>query len=262
MLIPLESEDGKVKLFNDKQKHTILFCSSGVISTYLIKKTFKKIKREKEPWNHYLHIVICKNDITDDNVISIQSEINRLKEHFGENMFNPKVTLIGESFRDVNDWLAKFVHDYYSDLSIANLNIIVGLTKFGFEEIKTGDEAIDKSIEYPFKDMWRHDVLRKIITTERDILDRTIICENPKQDKKFCGECRTCRNLELDLAMIYAEQPNDEVIADFVKDYYKKIFNKPLRHMQAAYTEARGPFLIDYQKQQTPKIKPIMNMRN
>ena len=258
MLIPLESNDGKLRLVDDENEYSIIFTNAGFLSNNLILYGYQHRENRRRLNAYNSRIVICKNDVTQDNILSVIAESNRLNSKYIG--LNSTVTVIGESFSNIESWLPKFVHEYYSDdIMINNLKIYIGFTKFNFKEIKTANEEINSKIIYPFKDLWHHEALRKLLIADHECINRLIVCENPKSEKKFCTECPTCKKLKFDLQMIYAEYPEDTLIVNRCKSFYKEIFNENLKRMQAGYNSS-GPILIDTSNYVNPKIKPITKM--
>ena len=259
MLIPLENENGKISLIDDETEYGIVFTNGGFISNSLILYGYRHRKNLRRLNNYQARIVVCKNDVTEDNILSIKAESDRLNsKYIGVNNI---VTVVGESFSNIEEWLPSFVHEYYSnEIMLKNLKIYVGFTKFNFNEIKTADDEINKLIVYPYKEKWHHDALRTLLVVDHECIDRLIVCENPVQNKKFCTECTTCKKLKFDLQMIVAEHPEDELIVNRCKKIYKEIFNENLNIMQAAYNSTTGPFLIDPSRGMNAKIRPITKM--
>ena len=256
MLIPLEDEDGKVRLIDNEIEYAIVFTNAGFLSNSLILYSYRRRKNLQRLNSLQTRVVVCKNDVTRDNILSIKSEAERLNSKYIG--VNNTVTIVGESFSNIEEWLPKFVHEYYdNEVMLKNLKIYIGSTKFNFQEIRTTDEKVNNLIVYPFKDQWHHNALRTLLVIDHECIDRLIVCENPTQDKKFCTECPTCKKLKFDLQMIVAEHPEDKLIVDRCKKYYKEIFGEDLKRMQAAYNSTTGPFLIDPSKGINTKIRPI-----
>lgn len=259
MLIPLEDEDGRVSLLDDEVEYSLVFCNGGFISNSLILYAFRHREKRNNIAHYKCRVVVCKNDIADENIISIKSEVADLNSRYIG--MNTEVTIVGESYSNIAEWLPKFVHDYYPHkIMINKLKIYIGTTKYRFSEIKTADEEVNKHIIYPYKDHWHHDALKGILVRDWDCINRLIVCEKPKEDKKFCTECPTCQKLKFDLRMIYAEHPEDKLVVERCKRIYRDIFGEKLKYMQPAYTERSGPMLLDPNKALT-KIKPISMVR-
>lgn len=260
MLIPLEDEDGKIRILDDEVEYTVVFTNGGFISNSLILYALNH-REDRNNIGHYkCRVVVCKNDVTKENILSIKSEVANLCSKYIP-LRNTETTIVGESYSNIQEWLPKFVHDYYPyNIMINKLKIYIGTTKFRFTEIKTADEEVNKHIIYPYKDSWHHDAFKSILVRDWDCINRLIVCENPREDKKFCTECSTCKKFKFDLKMIYAEHPEDKLVAGRCKQIYKDIFGENLKYMQPAYTGKSGPMLLDPNKGLN-KIKPISMAR-
>ena len=258
MIIPYEDSNGNLKLDPGNMTY-IVFCSGGIISNFMAINLYNKyiqLENEEDP---FFNFVISKERL--ENVLSAKAEINYIKSKGLLTKY--KITIIDADFNEINEWLPRFIRDYYEEFMFERIKIFFGLDRVAIQnnnKIITNDEKINAMIEYPFANFHYHDILGKIIISDYNIITRSILCENPKPDKKYCGKCASCKTFEKGLLLLYSEQYTNKVMNAKVSKLYKEVFGKPIKYMQAAYSE-HGPFLIDVQKETTPKIKPMSNKK-
>ena len=254
MITPYVDSNGNLKIDPGNMTY-IVFCSGGIISNYMAVTLYNKYIKMENDEDPFFNFVISKERL--ENVLSAKAEINYIKSKGLLTKY--KITVIDADFKEVNEWLPRFIRDYYEEFMFDRIKIFFGLDRVAIQnnnKIETEDEKINAMIEYPFADLHYHDILGKIIISDYDIITRSILCENPKPDKKYCGECASCIEFEKGLLLLYSEQFTNKVMNVKVSKLYKEVFGKPIKHMQSAYSE-HGPFLIDYKKATTPKMKPI-----
>ena len=82
MLIPLEDENGKVRLIDDEIEYAIVFTNAGFISNSLIHYAYRRRQNLQRLNSLQTRVVVCKNDVTQDNILSIKSEAERLNSKY------------------------------------------------------------------------------------------------------------------------------------------------------------------------------------
>lgn len=80
-------------------------------------------------------------------------------------------------------------------------------------------------IDFPYKTIYKEDILKYLIINERKVMDYCVTCESFDNFDNNCGECIPCRGLKSALINIYIDpQEKDEDIKNTAYEILKSRF--------------------------------------